>query len=71
MANNSTISIGFKLEDASGGFKKLIMDAESFRKAMGAAVVETEKLKKPFVNFASLATGGKPRLGCPLRPRLN
>ncbi|WP_287212771.1 hypothetical protein [Muribaculum sp.] len=57
MANNSTISIGFKLEDASGGFKKLIMDAESFRKAMGAAVVETEKLKKPFVNFASLATG--------------
>ena len=34
MANNSTISIGFKLEDASGGFKKLIMDAESFRKAI-------------------------------------
>lgn len=57
MAANNTISIGFKIDDVAGGLKQLTVDAESFRKAIQGTVKEAEKLKKPFVNFAALATG--------------
>ncbi|MDE6860938.1 MAG: hypothetical protein K2J65_11065 [Duncaniella sp.] len=57
MAQSSTISITFKLEGDAGGLKKLSVDADGFRKVMGAAVVEAERLKSSIVNFAALATG--------------
>lgn len=31
---DSTISIGFKIEDAAGGLRKLTVDAEALRRAM-------------------------------------
>lgn len=57
MASSSTISIAFKVEDAEGGFKTLVAEAASFRKAMKSAMYEAEKLKSAAVNFAALATG--------------
>ena len=56
MSGKSTISIGFLIEDANGGFKKLSLDAESFKKLMQASVKEAEKLKSSVINFASLST---------------
>lgn len=56
MASNSTISIGFKIEDAEGGFKKLTLSGENLRKIMKSNVVEAEKLNKKFINFAAVAT---------------
>ncbi len=44
MASKSTISIGFKQEDAEGGFKKLTLDADALRQVMNANVTEAEKL---------------------------
>lgn len=38
MAGKSTISIGFKIEDVDGGFKKLSLDAESFKQLMQTSV---------------------------------
>lgn len=43
MASKSTISIGFKQEDAEGGFKKLTLDADALRQVMNANVTEAEK----------------------------
>lgn len=57
MASNNTISISFKIEEGEGGFKQLVTDAESFKKAMKSAVEEAEKLKPEAVNFAAIATG--------------
>lgn len=56
MASKSTISIGFKIEDAEGGFKKLTTDADALRQVMNANVTEADKLGKEFVNFAAVAT---------------
>lgn len=52
---DSTISIGFKIEDAAGGFKQLTVDAEALRKAMSGAVVETKGLNKSMVNLAAFS----------------
>ncbi len=57
MANNRDITIAFKFEDKDGGTKILSANVESLRKAISATVEEAERLKKPFINFASLATG--------------
>ena len=43
MASNSTISMGFKIEDV-GGMKQLTVDAEGLRKIMEATVTESAKL---------------------------
>ena len=59
MASDSTISVGFKFDNGKDGLKKLILDADELRKAMGKTVSETEKLNKKFINFAAIATGGK------------
>ncbi len=40
MAQKSTISITFKLEGDSGGFKKLSVDADGFRKVMGLRLLK-------------------------------
>ncbi len=55
MVQNSTISITFKLEGDTGGFKKLSMDADGFCKVMGAAVVESEKLKSSDCQFCGFS----------------
>ena len=57
MSQKSTISISFKLEGGENGFKKMTMDADSFRKVINASVVEAEKLKSSMINFTALATG--------------
>ena len=57
MSQESTISITFKLEGDSGGFKKLSVDADGFRKVISATVAEAEQLKSSMINFAALATG--------------
>ena len=56
MASNSTISMGFKIEDA-GGMKQLTVDAEGLRKIMEATVTESAKLEKSFLAYSSLSTG--------------
>lgn len=57
---NSTISIGFRIEEIDGGFKKLSMDADAFKKIMEGNTTEVEKMKKNFENFGktSLAFDG-------------
>ena len=57
MSQNNTFSIYFKLDGDDKGLKKLSVDADGLRKIMNAAVVETEKFKSSWVNFAALATG--------------
>ncbi len=57
MSQKSTISISFKLEGDNGGFKKLSVDADGFRKVINATVAEAEHLKSSMINFAALATG--------------
>ena len=52
---DSTISIGFKIDDKAGGLKQLTMDAEALRKAMRGAVVETRGLRAPLVNVAAFS----------------
>ena len=46
MAQDTKISIAYKIEGVDGGFKKLTVDAEAFRKLMEANVTEVEKMKK-------------------------
>ena len=41
MGGKSTISIGFKIEDADGDFKKLTMDADSLSDLMKVSVTES------------------------------
>ena len=57
MSSNSTISISFKVEDAEGGFKRMVISAKDFNEALKSTVVQAEQLKKPFINFAAIATG--------------
>lgn len=52
---DSTISIGFKVEDKAGGLKQLTVDAEALRRAMRGAVVETQGLRAPLVNVAAFS----------------
>lgn len=53
---DKTISIGFKIEDGAGGFKELTVSADALRKAMGAAVVEAERLNAPMLNLGALTS---------------
>ena len=55
MAGKSTISISFKVEDAQGGLKDVVLEAKNLQKIMQSNVVEAEKLKGQFINFASIA----------------
>ena len=57
MAGKSTISIGFKIEDVDGGFKKLSLDAESFKQLMQTSVKQAEKLKSSAIKFSAVAAG--------------
>lgn len=57
MAGNSTISIGFKIEDAGGGLKMLTMDADALRQAMQGTVTQADKMKKSLVNMSAIALG--------------
>ncbi len=52
---DSTISIGFKIDDKAGGLKQLTVDAEALRRAMRGAVVETQGLRAPLVNVAAFS----------------
>lgn len=53
MSQNSTVSIIYKVAGDTGGFKKLSVDAEGFRKPISATVVEAEKIKKSVFNVFS------------------
>ena len=55
MASNSTISIGFKIENGRDGFKNLITDAESLQKVLASTVTEAQKLEKRYMNFSAVA----------------
>ena len=44
MANNSTISIGFKIESGKDGVNQLVLDANALRKALSSTVEESKKL---------------------------
>ena len=57
MADNKQISVAFKFVDKDGGIKVISASVESLQKVISATVEEAEKLKKPFINFAALATG--------------
>lgn len=52
---DSTISIGFKIDDKAGGLKQLTLDAEALRRAMRGAVVETKGLNTSVVNLAAFS----------------
>ncbi|MCD8265561.1 MAG: hypothetical protein LUC33_00250 [Prevotellaceae bacterium] len=56
MAGKSTISITFRLDGDTGGFKALAGDADGLKKAVTGAVKQAEQLKASTVNFAALAT---------------
>lgn len=63
MAQNSTISIGFKIESKGNGFHELSMDADGFRKIIAETVKEAKSLDKGLkgimsspVNFAAFTT---------------
>lgn len=56
MAQNSTISISYKIDGDVGGLKRLSVSAEEFKNLMQASVVEAENLKKSCINFAAIAT---------------
>lgn len=55
--SNSTISIGFKVEDGGDGFKKLKLDAEALRKVMSANVTEAKSLKDKFIDLGAVSFG--------------
>ncbi len=59
MAQNTTISIAYKIEGVGNGFQKLTVDADAFRKLMEATVTEADKLKKSFMDFATISNGLK------------
>ncbi|MDE5976678.1 MAG: hypothetical protein K2G69_09030, partial [Muribaculaceae bacterium] len=56
MANNTTISIGWKIEDAGGGFRTVTMSAEDLRRVLRATAEETERVQRNFLNFAAVCT---------------
>lgn len=51
MAQNSTISISYKIDGDVGGLKRLSVSAEEFKKLMRASVVEVEKPKEILYKF--------------------
>jgi hypothetical protein len=53
----STISLAFKITGDANSFKDLIKDAEGLKKAMSAAVEESQQLNNSAINFAAVATG--------------
>lgn len=54
---NSTISIGFKLQDGADGIKTLTLATKDLQNVLAASVSDAERLNNGFVNFAALATG--------------
>lgn len=56
MANNSTISVAYKIEDVGGSLKKLSLDAEGLKNIFEKIVNETEKLKDQAIDFTAIAT---------------
>ena len=52
MAGKSTISVSFKLDGDSKGFKELANSAEGFKGVIEATITESEKLKKSLVNWS-------------------
>ena len=59
MASQSTISIGFKIDNGKNGFNELIIDANALRKALSSTVTESEKLKKDLINLSAISTAMK------------
>lgn len=59
MAQDTKISIAYRIEGVGGGFKKLTVDAEAFHKLMEANLTEVEKLKKSFMDFVVISNGLK------------
>ncbi len=59
MAKDNNICISYKIEGEAGSFKKIIVDAESLQKLLQANITEAEKLKKSFLNFATMTNGIK------------
>lgn len=57
MAGKSTISISFKLDGDSKGFKDLAKDSNSLKEVIVSTVSEAQQLKGSVINFAALATG--------------
>lgn len=57
MAGKSTISITFKLDGDSKGFKDLAKDAEGLKKVMTQTISEAQQLNAKTINFAAIATG--------------
>ena len=56
MAANSTISIGFKIEDKGNGVKELILNGKNLREVMRANVEVAQKLQSSFINLAAVTT---------------
>lgn len=56
MANNSTISVAYKIEDVGGSLKKLSLDAEGLKNIFETIVNETEKLKDQAIDLIAIAT---------------
>lgn len=57
MAGKSTISITFKLDGDSKGFKDLAKDAEGLKTVISSTMSEAKRLSTNTINFAALATG--------------
>lgn len=57
MAGKSTISITFKLDGDSKGFKELASDANGLKSVMTAAIVEANKLDKSLCNWSQAVQG--------------
>lgn len=56
MSGKSTVTIRYKTEDVDGGFKQMVVSAETFNKVMGANIVEAAKFQKQMINFATVST---------------
>ena len=56
MSGNSTISIGFVIEDGKNGLKKLAVDANALRKIMAENVEVTKQLSDKIFKFAADVT---------------
>lgn len=57
MAGKSTISITFKLDGDSKGFKQLTVDSEGLKKALGSTLSVAQKFNSKAINFAAISTG--------------
>ena len=53
MSGKSTISIGFLIEDAGGGLKKLNLDADALRKVMSESVKVAEQMQAKIFRIPS------------------